>query len=763
MAPPVRPRYAQPVAGVLPDGAARADGAPARGEAPDVPERVEFRVLGPLEVAVDGKLVAVGGTKPRALLVRLLLDAGRTVTAERLVDDLWGDEPPETARKMVQVYVSRLRKLLPEGSLQTRAPGYQLTVPDGALDLERFEVLRAAGRAALEQGRHEEAARELRRALALWRGPALAGLEEPFAAAETARLEGLRSAALEERIQADLELGRVADVVSELEALVALHPLRERLRAQLMLALYRAGRQAEALATFQEARRVLADDLGIDPSQELRELELRILRHDPGLERRQHRLPPATPVPGPTLGAAVAATPPRVRYTRSGEVSIAYQIVGDGPVDLVLVHGWVCTFQPGWEDEQIAGFYRRLAAIGRLILFDKRGTGLSDRVWPDRLPDLETRMDDVRAVMDAAGSEQAVLIGVSEGGPMSLLFAATHPERTAGLVLLGTFARLMWAHDYPIGLREEEMRRRLALAESDDWAQAVTREWLGRVEPAIPADSERFAWYSSYVMRGASPAGARALRLMNAEIDVRHVLPSIGVPTLVAYRSGEWFASGSRYLGERLHDAKVAELPGDDHLPWEGDQDALLGEIERFAAGIQEEVHPDRVLVTLLVTDLVGSTRTAASLGDRAWRDLVERHYDVLRAQLARFRGREIDSAGDGILAVFDGPARAVRCALAMTRRVEPLGLELRAGVHTGEVERAGPAVRGLAVHVAARIASEAAPGQVLVSQMVKDLVAGSGLAFDDCGGHSLSGVPGEWRLLSARSGGEAVDAAASL
>ncbi len=711
-------------------------------------ESMEFRVLGPLEAVVDGQALALGGTKQRALLARLLLDNGRTLSIDRLVDDLWGEAPPDSARKMVQVYVSRLRKLLPEGTLRTRPPGYQLTVPPDAVDLDRFESWRAAGRTALEQGRYAQAAEHFRDALALWRGPALAEfVNEPFAEDQSVRLEALRTAALEDRIQAELELGTSADVVAELQTLVTRHPLREQLRAQLMLALYRAGRQAEALTVYRDARRVLADELGIEPSQTLRDLERRILRHDPGLEGQQ-----ATE-PAPATDGAVARTSqtqPRVRYTRSGDVSIAYQVVGDGPIDLVLVHGWVCTFQPGWEDERIASFYRRLSSIGRLILFDKRGTGLSDRVSPDRLPDLETRMDDVRAVMDAAGSERAIVIGVSEGGPLAILFAATHPERTSGLVLFGTFPRVMRAHDYPIGTSEEQLRLRIGLAERGDWADAATEEWLGRVAPAIERDSERFAWYRSYVMRGASPAGATALRLMNAAIDVRHVLPAISVPALVAYRRDEWFAEGSRYLAARIHGAAVVELPGDDHLPWEGDQDALLAEIERFATGLHEDVHPERVLVTLLVTDIVGSTSRAVELGDRAWRELVEQHYGVLRAQLARYRGREIDSAGDGILAVFDGPARAVRCALAMARAVHALGLELRAGVHTGEVELAGSAVRGIAVHIAARVAAEADPDEVLVTQTVKDLVAGSGLEFTDRGNRTLAGVPDERRLYAA-------------
>ena len=297
-------------------------------------------------------------------------------------------------------------------------------------------------------------------------------------------------------------------------------------------------------------------------------------------------------------------------------------MVGDGPVDLVLVHGWVCTFQPGWEYPKLAAFYRRLASMGRLILFDKRGTGLSDRVSPEHLPDLETRMDDVRAVLDAVDSERAVLLGLSEGGAMSTLFAATHPERTAALILMGTFPREMQAPDYPWGVSEENLQRRLGLLEEEDWASAATRDWLGRVAPDIPRDPEALRWYTSYVQRGASPGAARALRLMNAEIDIRDLLATISVPTLVLHRAHETWREGSRYMGEHIPGARMVELPGDDHLPWEGDAESLLDEIERFLSGAREEVEPDRVLATLLVVDIVGSTANAAELGDRIWNDL---------------------------------------------------------------------------------------------------------------------------------------------
>jgi DNA-binding SARP family transcriptional activator/pimeloyl-ACP methyl ester carboxylesterase len=690
---------------------------------------MDFRILGPLEVHDGDRDVPLRGGKERALLALLLVNVNRTLALDGIVDGLWGEDVPETAQKMVQVHVSRLRKVLGAQTIRTRPPGYALVVRPEQLDLHRFETAVLEAREALDAGQAHPAAARFREALSLWRGPALAEFtSEPFAASEQARLEDLRMYAVEGLLAAELDMGHHRAAVGELEGLIAEHPLRERLRRQHMLALYRSGRHAEALSSYQTFRRALAEELGIEPSASLRELERQILQQDPSLELRA----------GAETRGSVARSLEEVAYARSGDVRIAYQVVGAGPVDLVIVHGWVCTFQPGWEYPKLAEFYERLASIGRLILFDKRGTGLSDRVSPERLPDLETRMDDVRAVLDAAGSERAVLIGLSEGGAMSALFAATHPERTAALILLGTFPREMQDTDYRWGVSEENLRYRLNLLEEDDWASAATRDWLGRVAPAVLRDPETLAWYTSYVRRGASPGAARALRLMNTQIDVRNVLATISVPTLVLHRADETWRDGSRYMGKHIPGARTVELPGNDHLPWEGDSRSLLDQIERFLAGVRGEVEPDRVLATILFAD--------------AGRRLLARHRGLVRAELTRFRGHEVDSTDHAVSATFDGPARAIRCASAIAEDLKTLGLDVRSGVHTGEVEQAeGGHPRGIAVDIARQVAATARPGEVAVSGTVKDIVAGSGIEFEERGDRQLEGVPGTWRLYAAQ------------
>ncbi len=436
-----------------------------------------------------------------------------------------------------------------------------------------------------------------------------------------------------------------------------------------------------------------------------------------------------------------------MNYARSGDVNIAYQVTGDGPRDLVYVPGWVSNIDVMWEDPGLARFLRRLASFARLITFDKRGTGLSDSVSVDELPTLEVRMDDLRAVMDAAGSEKATLFGHSEGGNMCILFAATHPGRTDGLILTGSYAKRLRTPDYPWAPTLEE---RLAQIEDTErtWGDPDLIDYYA---PSRAADPAFRVWMQRYFRLSASPRAAAELLRMNSYIDVTTVLPSIRVPTLLLYRVGDpdVKVEEGRYMSSKIPQAKLVELPGADHLFWAGDPEQLLQEIEEFVTGHRAAVDPERVLATVLFTDIVGSTSTAAGLGDQAWRNLLERHNAVVRAELGKWRGREVHTAGDGFLATFDGPARAIRCAQAISAVVGQLGMEVRCGLHTGEVEIVDSDVAGLAVHIGARVAALADPGEVLVSRTVKDLVAGAGFQFTPRGIHSLKGIPEKWEVYA--------------
>jgi pimeloyl-ACP methyl ester carboxylesterase len=438
---------------------------------------------------------------------------------------------------------------------------------------------------------------------------------------------------------------------------------------------------------------------------------------------------------------------PETRYAKSGGLNIAYQVVGEGPLDLIYVPGWISNVELMWDEPAHAHVLDRLASFSRLILFDKRGTGLSDPVPLDGLPTLEERMDDVRAVLDAVDCEQAALFGFSEGGLMSVLFAATYPDRITALVLYGVFAKRIWSPDYPWAPKPEARAREIEELEKN-WSHTMDLDTLA------PSEDEAFKnRLATYFRRSASPGAAVALMRMNTQIDVRDVLPSIQAPTLVLHRKDDLDANvdEGRWLAEQIPGATFVELPGDAHTLWGGDTDSVVDEIEEFLTGARRGPEPDRVLATVLFTDIVGSTEQAKKLGDRRWRELLERHHTVVRQQLDRFNGREIDTAGDGFLAAFDGPARAIRCGYAIESGVRGLGLGVRAGVHTGECELFGEKVAGLAVHTGARIASQAGPGELLVSQTVKDLVAGSGISFEDRGEHELKGV-GALRLYSVAS-----------
>ena len=442
-------------------------------------------------------------------------------------------------------------------------------------------------------------------------------------------------------------------------------------------------------------------------------------------------------------------TLPEVHYARSGDVHIAYQVLGEGDIDLVFVMGWLTNLETYWELPGYRRFMQRLAGFTRLILFDKRGMGLSDRTV---MGTLEERMDDVRAVMDAVGSERAVLLGVSEGAPLSMVFAATHPERTAGLIFVGGEVKEILEGDWPWGASTREQYEGMLeeiLTGETEWGK-VTRVWFA---PSREHDPAVVSWLSRLLRSSASPAAAVAFMRLGSEIDVRHVAPSIHVPTLVLhtpedpvvpYQQGRW-------LAEQIEGARFVELAGKDHVPWFDVADQVVTEVREFLTGFREAPEPENMLATVLFTDIVESTDRARELGDTEWTALLAQHHATVRAVLAQYRGREIDTTGDGFLAAFDGPARGIRCAQAILEALDGIGIQARSGLHTGEVEVVGDDIAGIAVHIGARVAAAAGPGEVLVSSTVRDLVAGSGIEFEDRGLHELKGLDEPRRLFAVR------------
>lgn len=449
---------------------------------------------------------------------------------------------------------------------------------------------------------------------------------------------------------------------------------------------------------------------------------------------------------------------PETRYARTIDgLSVAYQVVGRGPYDLVCTQGWTSNVDAMWQEvPQLAAFCRQLGARARLIMFDRRGSGQSDRPSSVESLSLEVGMDDIRAVMDAAGSSRAVLFGFEDGGMLAALFAASFPERTSALVLFGSWAKATASPDYPWGWADERY---------DEWLEQLEKGWggvefarrdLALTAPALVNDEAFLESWARYLRLCASPGAIMAIERMHRETDVRHALSAIRVPTLVMHRIDDPTedVAQARYIAERIPGAKLALLPGDAHAPWAGDVAAVLDELQRFLAGVHdEEAELDRVLATVLFTDIVGSTDKLADLGDRGWKDVLDRHHAVVRGLLARYRGQEVDTAGDGFFATFDGPARAIRSALAISEAVKPIGIQVRAGLHTGEVAKVDSKVGGIAVNIGARICSLAGDSEVLVSQTVKDLVAGSGLRFEDQGTKALKGIPDEWRLYAVIAG----------
>jgi class 3 adenylate cyclase len=441
--------------------------------------------------------------------------------------------------------------------------------------------------------------------------------------------------------------------------------------------------------------------------------------------------------------------PPETKYAHSGDFSIAYQVIGDGPLDLVHIPGLLSHVDLAWENPKYRRFMERLSAFARVLVYDKRGCGLSDPV--SEPPSVEERIDDTRAVMDAAGIERAAVFGCSEGASLAAFFAAAHPDRVSHTILYGSFARITPdPPDYPwsvLGAKDAdsiiEMFREGIEAGWGDGAVLVL------LAPSVIGTEEQ-AWWGRYERGAMSPKSAMTLMLANVELDLREVLPVIGAPTLVMHRDGDTIPfGGGKYVADRIPGARFIELHGEDHWPWVGDPDEVCDHVEEFLTGHRSVPAPDRVLATVMFTDIVGSTERASELGDRRWRELLDQHERLTREELERHQGREVKNTGDGVLAIFDGPARAIRCATAVASATNRLGLPVRVGLHTGECERRNGDIGGIAVHIGARVMAEAGPGEVLVSRTVKDLTVGSDISFEERGGRQLKGVPGEWELFA--------------
>jgi len=683
---------------------------------------VEFGILGPLEVTVAGQSLAIGGSRTRAVLALLLINANRVVSADALADQLWPDLTADRAAANLQVRLSELRRTLRSvreaSRLETRPPGYVLHVGRDELDVLRFEALVAAGRDALAAADPEGALRLLDQSLALWRGPALADVDDTqLVTGEQSRLEEERLGAREARIDALLDCGRHQQTTAELETLTTSHPLRERLWYQRLLALYRSGRQAEALRAYRELRSTLVEELGIEPATELRELEASILQHDPTLAYH-----PAHPQ-GPDHRAT-----PQTRYVDRGGVHIAYQVVGEGDRDVLFVPGLMSHVELAWEDPGTVQFYRRLAGLGRLILFDKRDTGLSDRAPADCT--LEERMEDAHAVMSATASERAIVFGYSEGAPMAILFAATYPEKVSALILGSGFARWFPAPGYPVGPGPQQVFAAMEEIATHRWGEGATIDWF---LPSRSDSPEARRALGRFERMAISPSAFLRMTRMIREIDVRAVLPAIHVPTLVIHRSGDRINPPfcGRYIASHIPGARYFEQPGDHVLRFaEGEElETMFAEIDAFLDTSRLTPQPASVLTTILWGDgVVGEASVTQVRG----------HRGLLRERTA-----------DGMLATFDAPAQAIRCAAAIRTDAAARGTQRRAGIHTGEVELIGERVCGASIEIARDLAALAQNDEILVSRTVKDLVVGSGITFADRGSHKLAGTPESWPLLA--------------
>jgi DNA-binding SARP family transcriptional activator/pimeloyl-ACP methyl ester carboxylesterase len=681
---------------------------------------VRVSVLGPLRVENDAGEVVLGAAKERSLLAALALNRGSVVSTEGLIDALWGDSPPASARKTLQTYVSNIRRALGSNVVGTEPTGYVLHVAADDVDVSRFRRLVREGEDTLRNGGALEAREKLGEAVALWRGDPLAGAgPHTGLAAERVCLREEYLTALETRFAADLAAGCQGELVGELEALVREHPFRERLWGHLMVALYRSGRQAEALSAYGRARVLLRDELGLEPGGELQRLERAVLGQDTSLD---------APLRDRAAGSSsqqVFRSPVRYAVCPDG-VHVAYQIVGSGPIDVLCIPGFVSHLDMWW-DAPTDRLVRRLGSFSRLILFDKRGMGLSDR--PDNI-DVEHWVEDACAVLDAAGSERAVILGISAGGPTAALFAAGHPERTRTLIIYGGYARILTGDGYEIGFDRGTIESFI----SDMHANWGTDFGISVFAPSRATDPAAREYMARCQTISASPSAAATFLRALAEIDVRHALPTITAPTLIlhAARDQNVPVEAARYSKQLIPGATLVELDSDIHLIWLSDViDDITNEIEAFIARTVPTTTIDRTLATVVAVAPPSHAR---------------HHAAVIDAVIEQCGGRPLREPG---LGTFDGPARAIRCALALIAEIGTCGQQVGVAVHSGECRLTNGSVDGVAVDMARQLAASAERGQVLVSQTVRDLVVGSTIRLVPHGRCSFNGVPGEWDLFA--------------
>ncbi|MBZ9775349.1 alpha/beta fold hydrolase [Mesorhizobium sp. CO1-1-8] len=708
-------------------------------------------LLGGFDFADDTVAVPVFGRKARAMVAYLALQSGHSQSREKLAALLWGTNSDSQARTNLRQALSAVRKAMHApggGRLMTDGDSITLDLNGLDVDVARFEAL-AAG----------SSPQHLEQALAVYRGDLLEGFglkEEPFEdwlRVERERLRTTAIAVLEKLVAHYSTTKGLASGVRAATRLLAWEPLREDIHRALMRIYAAQGRFNLALKQYERCRDALRRQLALQPEPETRKLyeDLRARRMTSDAATRAAGGSASRPDASRSLPAQgderpdVSGQPirPPTHYVKSAGSNIAYQVTGGGPVDMIYVPGWVSNLDVHWTSPRVVHLFQRLGTFSRLIRMDKRGTGLSDR--NAGFQTLEERMEDVRAVLDAAGSKHTVLFGSSEGGNMCMLFAATYPARTAALVLHGSFAKGIWAKDYPWAKSREQVEEELAAIERD-WGEPAD---LTSAAPSLMNDAFERQWFATFLRNSASPADAISLWRWNTEIDVRDILPAIHVPTLIIQRSGDrWIKrEEGQYLAKRIVGARYLELEGDDHAIWGQNSDGLVDEIEAFVTGALPATPGEHVLVTVLSMQIVGPA--PAGTVAQTWRDRMRRHDDEIRNEVHLAEGTEIERSGNAFLAVFRRPTRAIQCAMAIRRRLGRSGLQIRAAVHIGECEKRGDDFAGIAIELTSRLLEQVEPAAIVASRTVRDLVVGSGLIFEEHGEIELAGLPGSLQLFA--------------